>query len=139
MQKSAELLRPREMRSALRIAIPFLNQLPNRIYSKLDTSEFYLPSGAVAGARVQLEELLGNYVMTYKRDVFNTKIPLTAHLCANIAGAELTIQQLKLLNNYEERFTEQGINFVVYAKPLTLINPTDSAMGKYYKQLGLPQ
>lgn len=137
MKELVELIRPPDMLKALRAEIPFLKLIPDRIYLNLDTSEFYLPSGDVAKARAQLEEQLEQHVMTYKRGIFNAQIPLVSHLCANIAGAELSSEKFAALHRYEQRFHERGVNFVVYAKPLKLINPENSAMGKHYKELGL--
>jgi len=77
--------------------------------------------------------------MTYNRTVFNARIPLRRHLCANIADAELTGCQLATLTSYEKRVIPQGVSFVVYKKPFQLIKPAESAMGKHYRRLGLPR
>jgi hypothetical protein len=119
------------MLTSLRSAIPFLNEIPDEIYFGLDTAEFHLPLGDVADARRDLEQQLDQHVMTYNRNVFNDRIPLRSHLCANIAGAELNGGQSALLNSYETRVIPKGVSFVVYKKPLQLITPEESAMGRH--------
>jgi len=125
------------MKNVLRVNITFFQQLPDFIYKKLDISEFYFPLGEIEKARSKLEKTIGQYIMTYKRSIFNKHILLNAHLCANIKGAILTSEQLMLVNKYEEAFRRQGVSFVAYAKPLVFINPKESVIGKYYKKIGL--
>jgi hypothetical protein len=123
-----------EYLTELRVAIPFLQQIPDQIYFHLDTSEFYLPENGVAEGRNSLEEELGQYIMTYRRNIFNLSIPVERHLCANIKGAELSPEQLGLLQEYEESFTGSGVSFVAYHNPLELISPETSALQKFYEE-----
>lgn len=117
----------------LRRAVPFLQQIPDNIYFNLNTSELYLPSGKIASARESLEQELDNNVMTYNRDIFRLDIPVSKHLCANIAGASLTDQQGAVLDDYEKRFLKKAITFVVYQRPVKLIDPSKSLLSSLYK------
>lgn len=121
----------------LRIAIPFLQEIPDDKFFNLDITEFILPTGELAKAREKLESLLKHHIMTYKRDVFNTDIPVEQHLCANIAEGHLTDHQLHLLEHYEKKYRDQNVNFVAYQKPLKLIIPLKSLMYQFYKKRGL--
>ena len=120
----------------LRIAIPFLQQIPEQLYLKLDITEFHLPKGKVSAVRGRLEEKLGQHVMTYKRDVFNLTIPVDRHLCANLKGADLSQEQLDLLQSSEGELAEENVSLVVYQNPIELIDPADSAIAKLYKEKG---
>ncbi len=106
----------------------FLKLLPNELLFKLSTDEFYFPNTPVNKARKELEIKLDAYVMTYKSDVFIKNIPIDIHLCANLAGADLSEKQTKLLKNYEKLFRAPKISFVAYRKPLMLIKPEKSPM-----------
>jgi hypothetical protein len=121
-----------EYLTQLRAAISFLQQIPDQIYFHLDTSEFYLPENRIAEGRSSLEKELGQYIMTYRRSIFNLSIPVERHLCANIKGADLLPEQLGLLQEYEESFTESGVSFVAYQNPLELISPATSALQEFY-------
>lgn len=120
--------------SHLRDAIPFLRQIPDNWYFNLDTSELHLPSGKIASARESLEQELDNNVMTYRRDIFRLDIPISKHLCANIEGANLSEQQRAVLDEYEKRFLKAGISFVVYQRPVTVIDPSKSALAALYRR-----
>lgn len=128
---------PRKFLIELRRSIPFLQQIPDKSYFNLDISEFRLLSDEITKAREELEEGLGCHVMVYNRDVFNLEIPVEKHLCANIAGAQLTKKQLQLLQYYEEQNAEEKVSFVAYRKPLELTDPYQSELSKYYKEKGL--
>lgn len=118
-----------------REAIPFLKQIPDNLYFQLDTSEFYFPDPLVNQARKYLEGELNCFVMTYNKEVFNLEIPINAHLCANLKGATLTPDQLKILNSYESYYREtHPVSFVAYTKPLELIDPQESPIHKLYEE-----
>lgn len=127
----------KESLNQYRVVIPWLSGVPDEIYYQLDTTEFYMPEGQVIIARQELEDSLKHFVMTYNREVFNTDIPLAAHLCANLEGAQLDMIQLSLLQQYESRFKEQGVSFVAYKRPLTVIQPTQSWIYQVYQAEGL--
>lgn len=134
MKKSLDLV-------TLRKLIPFLNKIPDEIYWNLDTSEFLVPNTLENKYRMELEGVLSEYVMTYKKDVFNTSIPLNKHLCSNIKGATLDKHNLKILNDYENNVRTNinpNISFVVYKKPLVLINPKDSPLASFYTNPKIP-
>lgn len=122
---------------AYREAIPFLQEIPDSVYFAIDPIGYYFPTGSVAKARVELEEKLGHFVMSYDKHIFKLDIPLQAHLCALLKGAMLTQTQNKILRAYEQRFQDIGVSFVVYQKPLALIRPQESALAKLYKQKGV--
>lgn len=112
----------------LRKKIPFLKQIPDNIFYNLDTSEFCLPSRAINNIRQNLELLTGHYVMTYKADTFNRDTPTERHLCANVLGARLNQEQLQILENLEVRVRKQNVSFIVYQRPLVLIDPLSSPL-----------
>lgn len=88
--------------------------------------------------REELEKKMGiNNIMMYNKAVFNLQIPLQKHLCANLAPAELTDEQWAILQEYEKMFESKNISFVAYKKPLTIINPKESAIYSLYKSKGL--
>lgn len=111
---------------ALREYIYFLNLLPDNIYFSLSSVEFCMPSYEIMQGRVELENNLSSYIMTYKRDTFKDSDPVESHLCANLEGALLTPDQTHLLNIYEYLFKDKNVSFVAYAKPLIIINPKKS-------------
>lgn len=114
------------IKEAFRESIPFLREIPDAIYSKLDTSEFVMPDEEIDQIRQVLESLLQAHVMTYNSQVFNTHVPPEAHLCGNLKGADLSEEQLRILQTYEGFVRPKGVSFVVYQKPIQLINPKES-------------
>ncbi len=129
MEKSSIIL------DKLRNTIPFLEQVPDRIFFKLDYSELYFPDSKINEVRIQLEKRLGHYVITYKRNAFSKHIPYDQHLCANFKMAVLNGQQLQLLEKYEKIYSPQNISFVVYQKPIELVEVKKSNM--YYYAIAL--
>jgi hypothetical protein len=125
-----EIEDPKDFLRKLRVAVPFLQKIPDERYFNFDTAEFHLPQGKVANARTALEQTLGQNIMTYNRDIFRYDIPVTQHLCANLAGAALTEEQLQMLQEYEGRFSEDRVSFVAYKKPAELIDPNKSGLYK---------
>lgn len=128
-----------EFLSELRKAVPFLKQIPDDVYFRLDTSELSLPVGKVAIIRNELEDRLGHYVMTYNANVFNLDVPVERHLCANVKEAKLTDEQLMMLCNYENQIRDRGVTLVAYQKPFELIPPEESELAKLYKEKQLGQ
>jgi len=115
-----------------RSALEFLQGIATVRYGMLRTDEFFLPLGEVRDARVFLERTCNQYVMTYRRDRFCLENPLNSHLCSHLKGAVLSSGQLRLLQEYEEEFSHQNISFVVYQKPLVIIQPQMSPLSKLY-------
>lgn len=126
-----------EFLSELREAIPFLKQIPDEIYFRLDAGELRLPVGEIAQIRTELEKMLGHYVMTYNADVFNIDVPLERHLCANIKEAKLTEEQLVRLQDYEKKAKDKGVSLVAYQNPLEVISPQESKLFFLYKEKAL--
>ncbi|HSX08666.1 MAG TPA: hypothetical protein VLF93_00755 [Candidatus Saccharimonadales bacterium] len=106
--------------------IAFLQQIPMEVASHLSVDEFYYPDPQIQSIRKDLEAFFNHYVMSYKAEVFLKEAPLHSHLCANYKGAILTKEQVSLLNEYESRFQEKNVRFVVYQKPLTKISSEES-------------
>ncbi len=100
--------------------IPFLKYIPQHVFANLDPSEFYLPVGVISELRNKLESELDHYVMTYNRAVFRTDLPAKKHLCMNLAGAQLTEDQCRILAMYELKVRKYNVSFVVYQKPLQI-------------------
>lgn len=122
----------------LRKVIPFLTLIPDNIYFSLDSSSFFLPEQSIITARNELESKMNAYVMTYKRGIFNLTIPVKAHLCAVLKGANLSKSKLKLLNVWEERYKANNLSFVIYKNPLQFVPYTKSLLYKYYLLHDLP-
>lgn len=116
--------------------IPLFSQMTGSLFLGLDLSGFFLTEGIIEECRVELEKQLNNYVVSYKKDIFNLDTPIDAHLCALVKGAHLTKIQLKLLNNYERFVKQQNVTFVVYQKPLELISPYESPIAHLYSKYG---
>lgn len=136
-RKEVQLYNPEYALHMLRSAIPFLQHIPDQVYFQLDTSELYYPSGEVGKARVALEEILGQHIMTYKRTVFNLGVPPEQHLCANLVPARLSEGEIGLLQTYERRFSPHQVSFVAYQNPVTLMDPRESALYAFYREKGL--
>ena len=136
-KRQTETQRQTDILIKLRKRISFLNEIPDRIYFQLDTSEFLIPKGKVAKIRLQLEKELGHFIMTYKRTVFTETVPLKSHLCANIQSASLTGEQEKILKSYEEMLSRYKVGFVAYKNPLELILLEESPLFDYYRVKGL--
>ena len=126
-----------EILQRYRVAIPFLNQIPDSIYFNLDPYGFYFPQGEIAEAREDLERNLNHYVMTYDRGMFNLTSPLEEHLCAVLEGASLDETALQTLLSFEQRFKAQRVSFVAYKKPLETIDPYKSWLYPVYLKKGL--
>ncbi len=121
------------IQESFREKLPFLEEIPDAIYSRLDLSEWILPDGEIDERRRTLEILLNTYIMTYNSGVFNTNASLEAHLCANLKGADLSPEQLKILQDEETKVRTKGVSFVAYQKPLQLIDPQNSPPAILYK------
>jgi hypothetical protein len=121
----------------LRREIPFLQAVPDTIFFSLDIEEFMLPSGEISQARKQLEKLLNCYIMTYKKDCFNTVVTLEQHLCAHLARAVLSPEALLCLTRYEKKYKKYQVNFVAYKKPIEIILPSESDIFFFYQKNGL--
>lgn len=127
----------KQLLNEYRKTIPFLRYIPDSLYFAIDPIGYVVPKGIVARARKELEEKLGHYVMSYDRSIFKLDIPLQAHLCALLKGAVLTENQKQILKTYEDDFRDLGVSFVVYQKPLMLLDPKQSILARLYKERGL--
>lgn len=107
----------------LREKIAFLKQVPDSIYFNLDSGELFLPPKGIAKLRKGLEQKIGHYVMTYKRNIFKKDISPNKHLCAHLQGAKLNKKQKALLEEHEQKVRKYNVSFVVYQKPLLFTNP----------------
>lgn len=117
--------------------IPLFNLLPEEIFKNLDLSGFFLPTGEIEKLRKELEDKLNNYVVSYKAGVFNLDIKAYEHLCAIVKGADLTKEQMDILKEYEQLAKPFNVTFVVYKKPLELMELKNSALYKEYLKRGL--
>ena len=117
--------------------IPLFQDLGDQVFNNLDLSGFFLPVGEVAKLRVELEQKLKHYVVSYRADVFNLDATAQEHLCALVKGANLTKAQLEILKKYENMAAPFGVTFVVYQKPLELMEIKNSALYKEYLKRGL--
>lgn len=120
-------------------AIPFLRKVPDGVYFNLNPWSFHYPEGEIARLRVELEGLVDNHVMTYQRDKFDLVSPLEEHLCAVLDMPDLNSnpESLAILNQYEARVIPDNVSFVVYQKPVKVINPYASWLAPIYRKRGL--
>lgn len=114
--------------------ISLFSNLPAKVLKTLDFSGFKFPDQRIELLRQNLEQKLHHYVVSYKADICNLATPLESHLCARVKGADLTPEELKLLNIYEAISKKQNVTFVVYQKPLEYINPYQSAIAELYRK-----
>jgi hypothetical protein len=113
---SADLL----MLQALCQALPFLGSLPNCLLEQLDVSTLHVPQGIVQRLRCRLEKQLGLHVMTY-RSLPGKPSPCGGlHLCRLLVPADLSAQQLDLLQSAEAACATESVVLVAYKKPLEL-------------------
>lgn len=119
----------------LRLRIPFLRKIPDRIFYQLDETAFVVPKDKLADDRAKLEKIMKHYVMTYDRNIFDLSTPIESHLCAWIQKAALDEQQLKILHTFEERYIKHGVSFVVYQKPLIFMVPFQSPIASLYRRM----
>jgi len=117
--------------------ISIFSKLPNNFLNELDFSGFEFPENNIETLRLNLEQKLNHYVVTYKADICNLDTSLESHLCARIKGADLKPKELNLLNIYEAISKKQNVTFVVYQKPIEYINPYESAIASMYKKYNL--
>lgn len=126
-----------EISLKFRKIIPLFQALPDEIYFNLDLSGFFMPSGEVEKLRERLEDELNHYVVSYKADVFNLNSKAQEHLCALVKGAILNKKELQVLKKYEKKAKNFKVTFVVYQKPLELMEIKNSALYKEYLKRGL--
>ncbi|MBI2578872.1 MAG: hypothetical protein HYW26_04120 [Candidatus Aenigmarchaeota archaeon] len=105
--------------------IPFLRLIPDKVYFDLNFDEFFLPDDEINELRKSLESMLNHYVMTYKTNGFDDKMPKEKHLCFNLEIAELNVRQMKILSDFESIAKRKGVSFCVYRKPLKLVPQID--------------
>ncbi|MBD3155386.1 MAG: hypothetical protein GF368_01900 [Candidatus Aenigmarchaeota archaeon] len=111
----------KELLVEFRKAIPFLEQISDEIFFKLDPSSFHLPEGEVKKLREELQEKLGHYVMTYKSEGEKFDGDFDTHLCAHLKSVKLTKGQKRLLGKYEGKLKPLDVSLCIYQKPLELI------------------
>lgn len=120
-----------------RSKIIFLQSIPDELYFSLSSNEWYLPNEQIHILRLCLEKKLNHYVMTYKREVFDLSLKPEQHLCGILKGADLDKRQLVILTKFEEIVRAFGVSFVVYKKPLEILDVTKSELYTYYQQKSL--
>lgn len=114
--------------------IPLFSILPDNFLNNLDFSGFEFPRNNIEAIRLNLEQKLNHYVISYKANICNLDTPLESHLCARLKGADLTPVQLNILSIYEAISKKQNVTFVVYQKPIQYINPDKSAIADLYRK-----
>ncbi|MGW1998248.1 hypothetical protein [Embleya sp. NPDC001921] len=113
-------LEPREPTwGAASAAVPWLATLPADMRTRLDLSEWVIPSGEVARVRTRVEPALKTHVMTYRRDP-PRPAPGRVQLCQVLACAELDPRGLAVLRRAEEAVAAAGVVLCAYATPLRL-------------------
>ena len=132
-------MKNKQILEKFRQRIPFLKQIPDEIFFKLDHSSFHLPEKNVNELRMELEEILDHHVMAYKSNVLKLSDSMEKHLCAHLKPAKLSEKQLKTMRNYERMVKPRGVSFCVYQKPLTLIDPYESDIFKFHSNQLLSQ
>lgn len=135
-ETSLPLLPGHDFSSDLKKKTKLFKVMNKKIYKSLDLSGFIVPNGIVKQWQEQLEDILGHYVVCYDSRICNLDIPLEAHLCAIVKGADLTEKQKEILNYYEQISKKQNITFVVYNNPLTYINRFQTEIYKLYVAKG---
>jgi hypothetical protein len=98
-------------------AIPWLGRLSPALATRIDLTEFVVPSGHVAHVRRQAEQLTGAYVMTYRREK-PTPQPGRIQLCQVIEAAELDDIALAALLRAESHLAGARVALCAYARPL---------------------
>jgi len=94
-------------------AVPWLRQLDPALAEQLDLDELVVPDGAVAVARVAVEQAVGAYVMTYRHV---PAVPGRRQLCQVLAAAPLDSAAVAALRMAEARLC--GVLLCAYARPL---------------------
>jgi hypothetical protein len=101
-------------------ALPFLTQLQLDLLRSIDTTTFYLPNGAIAEMRADLESRLRCHIMTYRAVPPASTGHEGLHLCRLLVPACLAPAQLEELQHSEDACCEEGVVLVAYMKPLQL-------------------
>ena len=101
-------------------ALPFLTQLPIDLLRNVETATFYVPNGAIAEMRAELESRLRCHIMTYRAVPLASSGHERLHLCRPLVPACLAPEQLEELQHSEDACLEEGVVLVAYMKPLQL-------------------
>src|SRR5690348_15782394 len=117
-------------RYLLMVTLPLFADLPVDLAANLDVQELKVPFGKVEKYRKILEQSLRHYVVCYNKGMFLSFLPAERHVCANIKSASLKKSQKQLLSQYEKLVEGSQTSFVVYQKPLELVDPKTSLFGK---------
>ncbi|MFI6582878.1 hypothetical protein [Embleya sp. NPDC050493] len=113
-------LEPREPTwEAATMAVPWLAMLPADMQTRLDLTEWVIPSGEVARVRTRVELALKAHVMTYRREP-SAPAPGRVQLCQVLACAELDPRAIAVLRRAEEAVAAAGVVLCAYATPLRL-------------------
>ncbi len=126
-----------QLTKQFRERITLFQALPDEIYSQIDLTGFFLPSGNIEQLRQELEDELGHFVVSYKAEVFNLEVRAREHLCALVKGARLNTKQLAILKKYEQLAEPFKVTFVIYQKPIEIMEIKTSALYKEYLKRGL--
>jgi|GEM_PF-6602623 len=101
-------------------SLPFLTQLPLDLLRSIDTTTLYVPNGAIAEMRAELESRLHCHIMTYRAVPLASSGHERLHLCRLLVPACLVPAQLEELQLSEEACRKEGVVLVAYMKPLQL-------------------
>lgn len=101
-------------------ALPFLTQLPTDLLRSVDTTTLYVPSGAIAEMRTELDRKLRCHIMTYRAVPPAPSRHEKLHLCRLLVPACLAPAQLEELQRSEVACRDEGVVLVAYMKPLQL-------------------
>jgi hypothetical protein len=101
-------------------ALPFLTQLPIDLLRNIEIATLYVPNGAIAEMRAELESRLRCQIMTYQAVPLALSGDDRLHLCQLLVPACLISEQLEELQHIEDACREEGVVLVAYMKPLQL-------------------
>lgn len=101
-------------------SLPFLTQLPLDLLRSIDTTTLYVPNGAIAVMRAELESRLPCHIMTYRAVPLASSGHERLHLCRLLVPACLAQAQLEELQLSEDACRKEGVVLVAYMKPLQL-------------------
>jgi hypothetical protein len=101
-------------------ALPFLKQLPLDLLRGIDTTTLYIPGGALAEMRAELEDRLSCHIVTYRSVPPASSGHERLHLCRLLVPACLVPEQIEELQRSEAACRDEGVVFVAYLKPIQL-------------------
>lgn len=129
------LLDERQILTEARIRIPFLRDIPDQMYWRLDPRDWVLPDKSIDKLRLELEEITGQNVMTYTYESSHWNRSVSEHLCGIIAPAALSEYQTAELMRIEGLIVPRNVSLSVYKKPIEIILPEKSWLGQFFKDM----